>query len=271
MPFFRCLIIYILALLTMLASQLSFSAQGSCPLVDSQVNPAIIGRAISLDDGKPLYCEYHFYQFTNDKTLVEYRDLNGQLFAQKQLDFSVHPLKPDVMQEDFRHGELRRVERSKNTANPSVLVSLREANTNQIKEVEILIEDRLIVDAGFDAAIRQWWNLLLSGEQVKVNFLSPIHMRTFNLMIEESEGNRCAEAMDDENRQVCFLISPSNRLIGLFVKPLVLVYERAGKRLSSYQGSVNITSLEGESLKAKIFYSYPEPSLSISVDNLKAK
>lgn len=243
-------------ILSLLMSTGTFGSD-ACKIDDQQASAvSVIGTARSLDSGIPLYCEYHFGKPEKNRVVVEYRDLNNTLIARKKLDYSANSLKPSVIQEDFRHRELRQVEPGNS---PQTLdVAYREANTDVIQQTKIASSKATVVDAGFDQAVRRYWDRLMRDEEISVDFVSPAHLRSFDLTIRKSDREPCKQQNYREEQQVCLLIGPGNRLIGLFVKPLVLIYDKSSKRLDSFSGSVNITSADGKTLRATVSYLYTD-------------
>jgi hypothetical protein len=240
---------------SLLASFPSFSMVNKClsPSFSADVVD-VVGLAVSQKTGEPLYCEYHYKNSQDSKTLVEYRDLNNQIIARKELDFSSSLLSPSVVQNDLRHNELRSVTAAGD--DNKLKVSYRKANAEALEKTVIDYSDTTVVDAGFDMAVRQSWDELVSGKKIKIDFVSPVHLTSIKLSIKSSKGRLCSEYNENETDQICFLVRPNNAVASLFVKPLVLVYQRNNQRLLTFSGSVNVTDDNGSSLKAVINYSY---------------
>ncbi|MGH1486336.1 MAG: hypothetical protein ACRBCI_08940 [Cellvibrionaceae bacterium] len=250
----RKLFITTIIVLSGLSSNAVSASAHSCPENNSaQKIATVIGAAVSVDGGNPLYCEYHYLRPDEKKTLVEYRDIDNQVFARKELDFSSSSLSPGVIQTDLRHNELRAVEP---IGSEQLKVNYRKANTDKLKEKVLGYSSSTVVDAGFDKAIRQSWETLAAGEKIIVDFVSPVHLTSIKLSIKVSEGKLCRKYNKNESDDLCFLVRPNNAFANLFVKPLVLVYQRETQRLLTFSGSVNVTDEEGASLKAVINYSY---------------
>lgn len=228
----------------------AYAFQSDCIDEQSQSKSAsIVGSARQLETDDLLYCEYFYPQEDSEKVIVEYRDLNQQVLVRKVLDYSSGDTQPSVYQEDFRHGELRKVEF---TAKDRLSVRYRKANAEKVKEAELPLGENTVIDAGFDYAVRKHWQELMANESVKINFLSPVHLRTIRLTISLSDKS-CGQRSDE----TCLSIRPSNPILNWLVKPLILVYNNDTQRLVSFEGSVNITSEVGETLSAKIIYHYP--------------
>ncbi len=249
--------IIVLIMLLVVANN-AFAVSNYCPKgVSDNGYASIIGLASDTVSGEPMYCEYHYSQDLGNRFIVEYRNLSQEVIAKKELDYSTDRLKPDVIQKDFRHGELREM-LSNQSASNGIDVRYRKPNKEKTKAVNLTASDKLVIDAGFDPAIRQSWDKLLAGQKLKMDFLSPVHLRKIALTIEMAAGERCNKEIYDQVSQACFLIHPSNVLINLFVQPLALIYDKQSQRLLVYKGNVNITAEDGSTMKAVIQYHYSD-------------
>jgi hypothetical protein len=244
----------------------------SCPQYQHPVNPAdIIGMVRDVESGELLYCEYHVFdksensQQVNKKTNVEYRAFDQTLIATKSVDYSPGLVRPNVVQNDLRHNELRSsLDSSLNSEiittayekKSAINVSYRKPNSEEIASITIELEDMLVIDAGFDEAVKEYWYTLTRGEKLIINFLSPLHLRTIKLTVKQSNTDNCYKEAYDRETQACFLIRPANMVLNLFVKPLSLTYDLASKRLLRFKGDVNITDAQGDTQNAIIKYYY---------------
>lgn len=257
----RCLFPILFACLPSLPA---YSLSPQCPditsskgISSSKTLAGIVGLATDPDSQQPLYCEYHYLSVEeNNQVLVEYRDLEQNLIASKQLRYSDNLLQPEVLQQDFRHGERREISFGQDPAQGEIEVVYLKPKSDQPKQVNLILGDNLVIDAGFDAAIRSQWRQLLAGEIIAMDFLSPVHLRTFNLSVRFVDAEDCSVRLAKPDDELCFMIRPTNAFMNLIAKPLWLVYEKATQRLLTYEGSVNLTTLEGDTLEANIRYYY---------------
>jgi len=143
-----------------------------------------IGLARDVKTQEPLYCEYHFSVKGSTKAMVEYRDLSAALIAEKKLDYASGQLSPSVIQNDFRNGELRAVSKQMtNGQSEQVMLDIqyRSPNSQDLKESRINVSPEqsstnssesnvegaprsLVIDAGFDYAVRNNWEALYEGK-----------------------------------------------------------------------------------------------------------
>ncbi len=215
----------------------------------------VIGEVRDAITDQPLYCEYHIFSSDAKKTKVEYRSIDQTLIATKNIDYSPSLTRPNVVQKDLRHNELRKAVFNDNS-NLGINVSYRKPNKSDIKSIQIEPADNLVIDAGFDEAVRAYWYTLVGGEKLVMDFLSPVHLDTIKLTIKKSNSASCYKQAYDTVTQACFLIRPSNVVLNLFVKPLALVYDLETRRLLSFKGAVNITNEKGGTQNAVIKYYY---------------
>lgn len=243
-----------------------------CPQYQLSANRAdIIGMVRDVDSGDLLYCEYHIFdksgntQLSTKKTNVEYRAFDQTLIATKSVDYSPGLIRPNVVQNDLRHNELRSSldlspkldSQITNSAENLVNVNYRKPNSEEIESITIELDDMLVIDAGFDEAVKEYWYTLTRGEKLIINFLSPLHLRTIKLTVKQSNADNCYKEAYDRETQACFLIRPSNMVLNLFVKPLSLTYDLESRRLLRFKGDVNITNAQGDTQNAIIKYYYP--------------
>lgn len=213
-----------------------------------------IGRASDLDDSSFLYCEYYFRSSQHSQRIIEYRDNAGQLFAQKTLDTGIHPLSPSVQQNDFRHGEVREVLINQDSNPPTMTLQYQAPNSPEMKTAKLDWAPSTVIDAGFHDAVLEFWHELMEGKPVAIEFISPIHLRSIALRIKKEKQSNCMQ--NTQSQLVCFRVEPRNTLLRWFVSALVLVYDAYSQKLQRFEGIVNITSADGNSLKARIDYSY---------------
>ncbi len=188
----------------------------------------ILGNAYDQGGGEFLYSEHHYCTQDASQCTVEYRDIFGDLIAQKKLDFSASPFRPALLMKDYRRA---------------------------IK-LEVGFSDRkdLVVDAGFDNFLRSRWNALDKGESVRFPFLVVGYDDPLRVRAKLDDTGSCAA------EELCLEISLDSWFLGLLVDPIELAYSREARKLLRYQGPSNIQGENGESLKVIIHYQYNEAS-----------
>ncbi|MGS2718230.1 hypothetical protein ACVBE9_08670 [Eionea flava] len=243
-----------------------------CPQRD---NVAIVGVAQTTAGDKLLYCEYHYLKNTTGELMpsvvsmgdamaskVEYRNQSQQLIATKLADFSSSQLAPNVEQVDERHGEKLSMQPQTvgEESNADIAVIYQAANTLEQKKAIVDAGNGLVIDAGFDNAIRAYWDDIVAGNKVIVEFVAPAQQTTVNLSIKSRSIRRCNKlsptTVYDDSTHLCITAQAANVILNWFVKPITLVYERDKQRLIMFSGSVNITDDQGSAQSALIRYYY---------------
>ena len=158
----------ILVLLFLACSPVAQASMSACDMTDGQ--PLLFGTARDQNTDELIYCEYYFATTAAQQFVVEYRLSDARLIARKQLDFLIDPLAPRVIQEDFRRGELRAVERLTAT---QLSVSYRPTVNDATRQQTLNLDGIVVVDAGFDQAVKQYWQRLLEGEKMLSNLSHP--------------------------------------------------------------------------------------------------
>ena len=210
----------------------------------------IVGVAVSRDEKEFLYCEYFYLDQSNNQAMVDYVDQQGNKFAKKIVKYENDQLRPDVTQEDFRIGELRKVWRN----DKNFIVSYRK-NSSKKKNIQNLEVNNVdIVDAGFDAYIRENWDALVKGESLSAGFASVPHLKTIALRLNAKKMSDCPEP-SQKGEYKCFWVNIDNMLLRLFTGKLRLVYNNK-KQLIIFEGIVNIKSEKGKNQNAEIRYDY---------------
>ncbi len=244
-------------------------------LQDSQALPIIIGEASS-DDNKFLYCEYH-YSLQGNQRRVDYRDIEQRLIATKTVDFSISEWAPNILQDDFRHGEKVVVTRKDSTDTQSSKVFLAQyrrgvaSDTTQdedsepvtLREKEFVLDDEsVVVDAGFDNAIRDRWQIIMNGSTAQFLFLAPASLRTIQLNVDKhNEVTHCITGSVEyipynNSGYVCLMVKPSNKLLSWFVSSIRLLYDKDSQRLIYFSGASNVTTDRGKGQSVQITYRY---------------
>jgi hypothetical protein len=249
-------------------------AEEYCPY---QQGVAIIGVATDTKTNGFLYCEYHFFKNKQSNVInsvillddvvfseVEYRDAEQQLIATKNADFSRNRLAPIIKQVDFRHNEKVFIQPTMGEGgsdNQSLRLDVRyhEPSSGNVKKEILGLDKNTVVDAGFDNAIRVYWNDVLSKKKVILDFVAPVQQASIALSVKYQSLTPCQKLSDDvytEEAHLCIKVKAANVFLNWLVKPIYLVYERNTQRLLTFSGHVNITDSHGEGQTATIAYQY---------------
>ncbi|NLQ18862.1 hypothetical protein HGG82_14740 [Marinomonas sp. M1K-6] len=222
-----------------------------CGAVLSLVNVAhaapekIIGSAYSLKTGALLYRETH--QRLDDNThKVDYSEPNGRIFARKTLDFSQSQIAPSFSQLNERNGETIDVKQVEDR----LQVNYLENSASEREEESVPLVSGMVVDAGFDAFVKQYWDAL-AGKKMDIEYLVPSQQRTFSFRVGKTT---CVE--NTRSDAFCFALTPVSWLVKMAVDPIVVAYDPSNKTLLRFTGRANICDENGNYQSVDIQYRY---------------
>lgn len=227
-----------------------FTSAACCALLYSAMSFAetpsvtVVGSAYSLKTGELLYRETHT-PLANKAYKVEYSEPNGQVFGEKTLDFSESNITPSFIQVNDRNGE--RIEVSQRVGNLNVMYQENSAAKEQKKAIKR--EQGMVVDAGFDAFVKQYWSPLVSGKQLDVEYLVPSKQTTFSFRFSQAS---CLEGTQAGAQ--CFSLAPVSWLVKMAVDPIIVAYDPVEKTLLRFTGRANICDVNGQYENVDIQY-----------------
>lgn len=194
------------------------------------------GKAIDPETSVLLYIENHQVIVNNAgdylSAHVTYSNPEGEVFAEKTLNYNKNSLAPDMMFYDKRSGERTSVVLNTVDAYLDVLIETKKKR----KESKVNLDEALIVvDAGFDRLIGSHWASLRKGKELKFSFLAITRSQLINF-----------EAIETKTNDVSVMIelNPRNFFINLLLDPIVLEYDVINQRLLSFEGLSNIEVFE---------------------------
>lgn len=203
------------------------------------------GRAVDPASGELVYCEYHL-PAADDGRRVLYYSAAGHRIAEKTLR-GIDSSLPEVKQNDFRHGEQRKITR----AGTQLSLQYRESGKAALESERLPLREVEVADAGFDHFVREHWGDLVAGEPVRFDFASPVHGRAIALRAQQSP---CPQGQSDT---LCLRVEPAAALLRLFAGELNLVYSLGTRRLQVFEGVVNLLDDRGDNQTLRIRYRYP--------------
>ena len=185
--------------------------------------PDVVGEARDPESGELLYYEHYYCTDDQLKCSVFYLRPDDQLIASKRIDYQPSKKAPALSFRDFRLDRQVTIDR---------------------------VDTDAVVDAGFDNFVRLQWQDLSEGEEVRFPFRmvgrdDPIDMR----------ASRAGPCSDDK---LCLKIRLDSWLLGSFVDPIQLTYDRDSQRLMRFRGISNLKNDQGRSQKVEIQYRYRE-------------
>lgn len=208
--------------------------------------PNVVGSAFSLKTGDLLYRESYF-KITDRLQKVEYSEPDGDVFGRKTIDFSKSFVTPSFSQLNERIGEAIEVVQEGN----ELVVQYKEDTSAKQKMKQLELTAGMVVDAGFNGFIQQYWSVLMDGKEMDVDFLVPSKQATFQFRLGRSSCVR-----GTKEGAVCFALSPVSWLVKLAVDPIVVAYDASEKTLLRFTGRGNIANAEGQYENVDIQYQH---------------
>ena len=234
-----------------------FSMSATAERCPTKQAAAIVGQAVTINDpSQLLYCEYHFLEPKLKRAKVEYYDEQQQLIALKTVDYSVSDIAPNVEQNDYRNGELRSAIFLPDTHQYRVTYLPQRSDAGALVTTKLKAKENSIVDAGFDNAIRQQWEVLIGGDRAIFAFITPPSQDDFDLQVQLSNASVCEQQRYNKDTAVCFIVKSTSSFLNLFIKPIALIYDKQSQRLLTFSGGVNLVDNDGDSQQATITYRY---------------
>jgi hypothetical protein len=202
------------------------------------------GRAFDLESGKLVYQEFHCDDPDQNQTVVEYYDVADKKILSKWLDYKTGFLTPSMVQLDVV---------SKQTVAMSLVEnSINMDGDNFSKPVFLKIDTDLplVIDAGFDHFIRDYWNELIAGRRLEFQFPVVARQSIFNFEITASN------CQYDSQQDQCFSMKPGNWFLSALLDPIELGYDPVSRRLKRYRGLSNVEDKNGAGYEVDIHYQY---------------
>ncbi|WP_312708004.1 hypothetical protein [Stenotrophomonas sp.] len=200
-------------------------------------------------DGRVAYREVHWQQGPQDgaERWVEYRCGSGQPFARKQLPATRRPAARGYRLQDRRSGQTAELD----VSTSAVQLQWREAADAAPVKARLALPEDAVIDAGFDAAVRQHWGTLLRGEPVTLSFLVPGRQRFYPLKVQ----HRGAQQWQGQPAQA-FAVR-LDAWYGAVAPGLSLVYADADRRLLEFNGTSNLRDAHGRYPQVRVAFQKP--------------
>lgn len=212
----------------------------------ADTSSTIVGSAYSVETGTLLYRETH-QKISDDIYKVEYSEPDGRAFANKTIDLSKSRITPSFSQLNERNGEKIDVTQT----GDQLQISYRENSTAKVEKESVKLSAGMVVDAGFDAFVKQYWDTLVTGKEMDIEYLVPSKQSTFSFRFSQIT---CVEGT--EEGAMCFALKPVSWFVKMAVDPIVVAYDPADKRLLRFTGRANICDEQGKYQTVDIQYHY---------------
>jgi len=202
-----------------------------------------IGYAYDKQTGNLIYSETHREVMENGRLVgdtVIYRDADGNVFAEKYINFRKNLVMPDfhLVNADNGHVEGARA------SDEQFKIHFRAPSDTGIRQASVMAPSNGIVDAGFDRFIEQHWDALVSGKTLEREFLIPSQLEFYTFEIEKGRERPAGEYV--------FKLHIKSGFLKLFVSPVLVHYDARTRQLLRYEGISNIRNEDGENFEVRI-------------------
>ena len=223
----------------------------SAPLAAADTIGQTVGSAYDLESDELLYRETHCVSEDNLAREVIYQDAEGKLIARKELDYSSGATTPSFVQQNFYSGEFIEVALGQGVVSMAVVdadsgEALKSAEEKPSQDLPV------VIDAGFDAFVRQNWDDLVAGESRTFQF--PLSDRASLIELRIQPLGCSYPTRSDQ----CFRLDVANWFLRMLVNPIELGYDSDQRQLTRFRGLSNIGDENGNGLVVDIKYDYQD-------------
>jgi len=215
----------------------------------SSLEKSVVGEAYDIKNQSLLYREIHCGKENDLEHSVFYQGVEGELIAQKTLDYKTGRLSLSFVQKNLHTGKIISVRLTDQEVSMSVQ-NMREQQPEKSNSEIVKSNLPLVIDAGFDSFVRQHWDSLVSGNRKWFRF--PVATRS-SLMAFRVDSSTCSY---DNNGDQCFRLELSSWLYRLLADPIELGYDSVHQRLTRYRGLSNIEDNDKQGQIVDIHYRY---------------
>ncbi|MCH8498734.1 MAG: hypothetical protein LAT63_09670 [Marinobacter sp.] len=200
--------------------------------------------------GTPLYEEHHQVigecrgnRWHPTQHSVSYKDPGtAEAFASKELTYDLATSRPSFIFEQPRFDERLSVQNREDRR----LAIEWQSPEGRSERFRVDIDQRVVVDAGFDQYIRDNYQALARGDSLRLRFLAPTRGAHYAFIAEPVQDRRVDAPLTVQ-------IRASGLLSRWFVDPILLGYDEQGF-LTDYVGLTNVRMNNDENFTAHIRY-----------------
>ena len=234
-----------------LAAAVAVTAMAEAPTAPGAVRH-LEGKAFALSDGHLMYLESHWLYDDggNPSRLVLYRCPDGKPFARKLVHDDGHPQAPDFELDDGRRGYREGVRSSGGQR----VVFVRDSRQATERSATFSSTPMPVIDAGFDAYIRDHWDQLGKHGSDTVPFLIPSRLGTLNFSVK-----RLADAVLNGHPARQYRLGLAS-WIGFALPHIEVAYDASTRELLRFVGMANIRSDSGDNVRARIVFNPSQDS-----------
>ncbi len=203
------------------------------------------GKALTIKTGN-FFCIENHNEVTVDKkhvlTEIHYTDEKGGNVGSKTLDFSKSSIAPFYRLEDVR-GKYRE---GAEVVHDKVTVFYHYIDEEKTPTTKTFtVPEPIVIDGGFNNFVKMNWDLLMQGNMLTFNFVSPYMKDYFTLRISKKE-----DLMYGHRKATMFCLELDNMFLRwLLSSPVKVTYDTQTKRMLRYEG---IGNLQNENARNEI-------------------
>ena len=190
--------------------------------------------------------------------LVLYRCPGGKPFGRKWVHETPSAIAPDFDFTDARDGYREGVRGGRGTR--EIFVQENEHSPLQVRPLPA--DPNAVLDAGFDAFVRQHWRELSAGESRRIPFLIPSRFEYLDFKISSARDGLLG------TRPVRFLKMGLAAWYAFALPAIELTYDRQGTRLEEFQGVSTIRNASGHNQDVRIVFSAEDDHIGIPEDEV---
>ncbi len=243
-----------------LAAASTGHATGAAPTATAGIRQ-LQGKAYATGDGHLMYTETHWLYADHGVPvrLVLYRCPGGRPFARKWLREDGPPQAPDFELIDGRSGYREGVRRT----SVGRIVFMQPGGGSAERTAKLPDSPDLVIDAGFDAYIRQHWDRLGRGDAETVPFLIPSRLGALEFKV-----RRLDDAVVEGRPARRYRLGLAS-WIGFALPHIDVAYDAVSRGLLQFVGLANIRGSNGDNVRARIVFN-PADAHAATPANLDA-
>lgn len=234
------------------------AAVRAAPVPDTSASPPFRGSAFDTERGGPAYTEEHREIFLQGR-LVSTRTIftapSGGPMAQRDLDFSRHPFKPEYLYKDVRNG----YQEGSKVLDAELLVHFRDSTRAPLKEKRIKVPEPCVVNGGLGPFLKQNWKALATGKRLGFSMVVPARLDFYKFVAYVDDKLALSDMESKGRKNTAVVIEPQSSVLRMLLPTIVMVYDVGTLRLIRYQGIVNVADPKGRSLRVRVDYPGPGP------------
>ena len=211
-----------------------------------QLNAAeLIGKAVDLDSGVPLYTERHVFAVsTGEGTLrSSYLTPGDEKFASRVVQYANN----DVVEYRLEQSNIDYSERIERRGDELTIVVDKADTSPKTEQLFLRAGVEPVIDAGFNDYLVRNWDSLLKGERLRFQFASTAQLGLVKLQVN-------LDKRLSDNQIAVFSMTAANPVFRLLVEPVKVGFYRDSRQLAYYRGVSNLKDENGKAFDVEITF-----------------